>query len=80
MDNDSMNGNRPSSNNQGEPQSDGSRRDERTTEMSGTAEASFKAAEGFSVGPELNTHPTEIPFPKDETGRHATDDWKKNKH
>ncbi len=55
-------------------------RGDRATEMSGTAEASLKAAEGLSVGPELNTHPTEIPFPKDETGRHATDDWKKNKH
>lgn len=48
-------------------------------EMSGTAEESLRAAEGLSAGPEMNNHPTEVVHPREPTGRHATDDWKKNR-
>jgi hypothetical protein len=48
-------------------------------EMSGDAAESFRAAEGLSAGPEMNTHGTANPHPREPTGRHATDDWKRNK-
>lgn len=55
------------------------RMNEPPPEMSGTAEESLRAAEGLSAGPEMNNHPTEVVHPREPTGRHATDDWKKNR-